>query len=96
LRHYFNLSVNLYQKVIMTLYSVKEVAQMKGKNVRTITDRVRQRMIEPIKKQGSSGYYFTQEQIDEMFRPKLNVATGEIIYIHTTWIILESKINFNN
>jgi len=76
------------------LYSTTEVALLKRKNKRTITDRAHARNIIPHRKQGVKGFYFTEEQIEEMFSEKVN-GCPEIIYVNRTTEIIHSKLNFN-
>jgi len=84
-----------------TLFSVKEIASLKSVAERTVVFKAKELGITPIaKKKGTTGYLFSHYQMEEMFskitRKQFVAQNPEIIYVTRTWIILESKINFNN
>jgi hypothetical protein len=81
------------------LFTVQEIAILKGVAERTVTYKAKVFGIIPIKKkQGSKSYLFSQHQVYTMFdiksQKQFKALNPEIIYVTRTIEIYESKLNY--
>jgi len=78
----------------MKLYSLRQIAKIKHKDIKTVANRARDRMIKPYRKEGTKSYFYSQEQMDAMFADYVGVATKGVVYVTQTFEIYHSKMNF--
>jgi len=77
-------------------WSIKDIAKAYGMSVEILRVRCRQLGIRPITHNGNYVYRLNQIDIDrvtELIKRKEDLLP-QIIYVHTTWEIRESKLNF--
>lgn len=81
----------------MKLYKTKEVADVIEVNRKTITDLCKRKKLNKTKNIYQFPLDVWHSVLQKKYLKKLNKLENnflpEIIYVHTTWIILESKIN---
>ncbi|MFM2204450.1 MAG: hypothetical protein RLZZ605_1414 [Bacteroidota bacterium] len=81
------------------IYNTKDISQLFGVSKATITRLARKYNLVPYITKFGSEYRFTYDEI-EFLKGKLKkpnkgkLFDPEIIYVHTTWEIRESKLNF--
>ena len=82
----------------MTLYKSKEVAEAIGIRRATITDLCKRKKLVKTKNIYQFPLEVWSNVIDKKYKNKLykleSSILPEIIYVHTTWMVIESKLNF--
>lgn len=74
--------------------TLKELSVLFNLPVSTLRKRCIKKQIKPIRNVGYYKYLLTQLEVDKITQKELHQFNfGEIIYVHTTWLILESKMN---
>lgn len=84
----------------MIYFTLNEIALELGKCEKSVRDRVKWLNIKPKKKPKEKKYYFTEEQKELILNYGRNIGFNniyapEIIYVHTIWHIIPSKINYD-
>jgi len=83
-----------------SLFSVREIAKLKGVSERTVTFKALEFGITPVaKKSKTTGYLFANYQVEEMFKnvkkkKPIPLENIEVIYVTRTIEIRESKLKF--
>jgi hypothetical protein len=77
-------------------WSLKDIAKAYGISESNLRYRCQKLNIYPITYSGNFEYRLCKDEVDIVmeFSKRKNDNIPEIIYIHTTWTILESKLNF--
>ena len=75
-------------------YTLKEVSAIYNISVTTLRYRCYAQKIKPTRLNRKYRFYLTSNQVfDVIEKPSNRQLTSEIIYVHTTWLVLESKMN---
>ena len=77
-------------------WSLKDISKAYGMSKENIRYRCQKLKIYPMTHDGSFEYRLNRNNIDKIldYARRKEDTIPEIIYVHTTWIILESKLNF--
>jgi hypothetical protein len=77
-------------------YNLKEVSKVYGISKENLRYRCQKLKIYPITHNGNFEYRLNRIDIDRVldYAKRKEDTIPEIIYVHTTWTILESKLNF--
>lgn len=90
------------------LYSTKEIAKSVNRSPVTVSSLLNRLKLTPAKKEHLQGRvyrnFYTELQkqrimnfyndLDMIYTKRCKTLFPEVIYVHTTWEILESKLNF--
>lgn len=81
------------------LYTTRQISMIINVSVNTIAKRIQKLGIGPSSKNGSNYLYTETDLVNisnfrfrKIINPELDI--GKVIYVHTTYHIYESKINF--
>lgn len=76
------------------MYTVKEISKAYKISIELIRLRARDLGFSPITYKGKGQYLFNKNEVNSILNYSTKaVKLPEIIYIHTTWEIRESKLN---
>ena len=74
------------------LYTVREIAEIYNSSRKVIATRAKRLGFRKKVSNGSLKYLLSAEQVNEIFR--IPNVSENVIYCHTIWEILPSKLNF--
>ena len=76
-------------------YSLKEISAIHNISIDTLKYRCVKRKLRPTVLNGTFKYNLSYNEMISILNNDSKVyLTPDIIYVHTTWLILESKINW--
>ena len=86
--------MKLKTKTIEPTFSVEDISNAYNIPKSTIRHKCQSLGFRPITFNGNSEYRLYKNEVEMLSAYKIRKEIPEIIYVHTTWIILESKLNF--
>ena len=79
---------------INQLYSTKQISQIYDIPIQTLRKRCLSRGFKPTLQNGTYQYHLTNKQAQALLEyDRDTTKIPNVIYVHTTWLVLESKMN---